>query len=137
MGRILFAAVTGFGLATAVFAVSTSVALTLVALAICGASDAVSVVIRFSLVQARTPSEMRGRVSSVNSLFVGASNTLGDFEAGLTAAWFGTVPAVLIGGIGSVVVALVWMRLFPELAAIETLEGPLEQDRIRLNQLDP
>lgn len=124
VGRILFAAVTGFGLATAVFAVSTSVALTMAALALCGACDSVSVVIRFSLVQARTPSEMRGRVSSVNSLFVGASNTLGDFEAGVTAAWFGTVPAVLIGGIGSVLVAVIWLRLFPELAAIETLEGP-------------
>ena len=124
-GRILFAVVMGFGAATAVFAVSTSLALSLVALALCGAFDAVSVVIRFSLVQTRTPSEMRGRVSSVNSLFVGASNTLGDFEAGLTAAWFGTVPAVLIGGIGSVLVAVIWMRLFPELAAIETLDGPL------------
>jgi MFS family permease len=124
VGRILFAAVIGFGLATVVFAVSTSLALTLGALALCGAADAVSVVIRFSLVQARTPSEMRGRVSSVNSLFVGASNTLGDFEAGLTAAWFGTVPAVLIGGVGSVLVALLWMRLFPGLARIETLEGP-------------
>ena len=82
-----------FGAATAVFAVSTSLALSLAALALCGASDAVSVVIRFSLVQTRTPSEMRGRVSSVNSLFVGASNTLGDFEAGLTASWFGVVPA--------------------------------------------
>ncbi|MGH7126210.1 MAG: MFS transporter, partial [Stellaceae bacterium] len=124
VGRILFAAVTGFGLATAVFAVSTSLGLTIVALALCGASDSVSVVIRFSLVQARTPSEMRGRVSSVNSLFVGASNTLGDFEAGVTAAWLGTVPAVLIGGIGSVLIALIWMRLFPELTAIETLDGP-------------
>jgi MFS family permease len=124
VGRILFAVVTGFGLATVVFAVSTSLALTIVALALCGACDAVSVVIRFSLVQARTPSAMRGRVSSVNSLFVGASNTLGDFEAGVTAAWFGTVPAVLIGGIGSVLIALLWMRLFPELTAIQTLEGP-------------
>ncbi len=124
VGRILFAVVAGFGIATAVFAVSISVPLTLAALAACGACDAVSVVIRFSLVQARTPSEMRGRVSSVNSLFVGASNTLGDFEAGVTAAWFGTVPAVLIGGIGSVLVALLWMRLFPELTAVETLEGP-------------
>jgi hypothetical protein len=124
VGWILFAAVTGFGLATAAFAVSTSVPVTLAALALCGASDAVSVVIRFSLVQARTPSEMRGRVSSVNSLFVGASNTLGDFEAGVTAAWFGTVPAVLFGGIGSVLVALLWMRLFPELTEIETLDGP-------------
>jgi MFS family permease len=124
VGPILFAAVICFGAATAVFAVSTSLALSLAALALCGASDAVSVVIRFSLVQTRTPSEMRGRVSSVNSLFVGASNTLGDFEAGLTAAWFGVVPAVLIGGIGSVLVALIWMRLFPELAAIESLDGP-------------
>ncbi|HXP74081.1 MAG TPA: MFS transporter [Stellaceae bacterium] len=126
VGPILFAAVTCFGAATAVFAVSTSVALSLAALALCGASDAVSVVIRFSLVQTRTPSEMRGRVSSVNSLFVGASNTLGDFEAGLTAAWFGAAPAVLIGGIGAVLVALIWMRIFPELAGIETLDGPAE-----------
>lgn len=124
VGWILFSVVTGFGVATAVFAVSTSVPLTMAALAFCGACDAVSVVIRFSLVQARTPSQMRGRVSSVNSLFVGASNTLGDFEAGVTAAWFGTVPAVLIGGLGSVLVALIWMRLFPELTAIETLDGP-------------
>jgi len=122
VGRILFAAVTCFGVATAVFAVSTSLALSLVALALCGASDAVSVVIRFSLVQVRTPSEMRGRVSSVNSLFVGASNTLGDFEAGVTAAWFGAVPAVLLGGIGAVLVALIWVRLFPELAATESLD---------------
>ena len=122
MGRILFAAVTCFGVATAVFAVSTSLALSLIALALCGASDAVSVVIRFSLVQIRTPAEMRGRVSSVNSLFVGASNTLGDFEAGVTAAWFGAVPAVLLGGIGAVLVAVIWLRLFPELAATESLD---------------
>ena len=113
---------TCFGVATTVFAVSTSLALSLVALALCGAADALSVVIRFSLVQIRTPAEMRGRVSSVNSLFVGASNTLGDFEAGVTAAWFGAVPAVLIGGIGAVLVALIWMRLFPELMRIETLD---------------
>jgi len=124
VGWILLSAVTGFGLATAVFAVSTSVPLTLAALALCGASDAVSVVIRFSLVQARTPPEMRGRVSSVESLFAGASNTLGDFEAGVTAAWFGTEPAVLVGGIGSILVAILWMRLFPELTDIETLDGP-------------
>jgi len=122
VGRILFAAVTCFGVATAVFAVSTSLALSLIALALCGASDAVSVVIRFSLVQIRTPAEMRGRVSSVNSLFVGASNTLGDFEAGVTAAWFGAVPAVLLGGIGAVLVAVIWLRLFPELAATESLD---------------
>jgi MFS family permease len=122
VGRILFAAVACFGLATTVFAVSTSLALSLVALALCGAADALSVVIRFSLVQIRTPAEMRGRVSSVNSLFVGASNTLGDFEAGVTAAWFGAVPAVLIGGIGAVLVALIWMWLFPELTRIETLD---------------
>jgi MFS family permease len=124
VGPILFAAVMGFGAATAVFGVSRSVPLSLAALALCGASDAVSVVIRFSLVQTRTPSDMRGRVSSVNSLFVGASNTLGDFEAGLTAAWLGAVPAVLAGGIGAVLVALVWMRAFPELARIETLDEP-------------
>jgi MFS family permease len=124
VGWILFAVVALFGAATTVFAVSTSLVLSAAALALRGACDAVSVVIRFSLVQLRTPPEMRGRVSSVNALFVGASNTLGDFEAGVTAALFGAVPAVLIGGIGSVLVAALWTRIFPELARIETLDGP-------------
>jgi MFS family permease len=123
VGRIMFVAVLGFGAATIVFALSTWFLLSLAALAVLGACDAVSVVIRFSLVQIATPDEMRGRVSAVNSMFIGASNSLGEFESGLTAAWFGTVPAVLIGGIGTILVALLWRRLFPDLFRIERLEA--------------
>jgi MFS family permease len=122
VGRIMFAAVVAFGLSTVLFALSTSFALSLAALAALGASDSISVVIRFSLVQIATPDAMRGRVGAVNSLFTGTSNTLGDFESGVTAAWFGAVPAVLIGGIGTVLVALLWMRLFPQLARVDSLE---------------
>ncbi len=119
VGRIMFAAVIAFGLATGVFALSTTFPLSLAALAVLGAADSISVVIRFSLVQIETPDAMRGRVGAVNSLFVGTSNTLGEFESGVTAAWFGVVPAVLIGGIGTVLVALLWMRLFPQLARVD------------------
>jgi MFS family permease len=121
VGRIMFIAVIGFGVATIVFALSTSFLLSLVALAVLGAADSVSVVIRFSLVQVETPDALRGRVSAVNSMFIGASNSLGEFESGVTAAWFGTVPAVLIGGVGTIAVALVWLRLFPELFRIDRL----------------
>lgn len=122
VGRILFASVAAFGLATIVFAVSTSFALSLAALTVLGAADAVSVVIRVSLVQIETPDEMRGRVSAVNAMFIGASNSLGEFESGVTAAWFGTVPAVLLGGVGTILVALLWLRLFPDLFRVERLE---------------
>ncbi len=123
VGRTMFVAVAVFGLATIVFAVSTSFALSLGALVFLGAADVVSVVVRSSLVQLRTPDEMRGRVSAVNSMFIGTSNQLGEFESGLTAAWFGTVPAVLIGGLGTLAVVAVWVRLFPELAKTDTLAG--------------
>lgn len=122
VGRIMFAAVVAFGIATMIFALSTSFALSLVALTALGASDSISVVIRFSLVQIATPDAMRGRVGAVNSLFVGTSNTLGDFESGATAAWFGVVPAVLIGGLGTVLIALLWMRLFPQLVRVDSFE---------------
>jgi MFS family permease len=121
-GAVMFASVACFGMATMVFGVSTSFPLSLAALAVLGASDATSVVIRFSLVQLATPDDMRGRVSAVNSLFIGTSNTLGEFESGVTAAWFGVVPAVLIGGIGTLLVALIGMRVFPELLRIDRLE---------------
>jgi hypothetical protein len=91
-------------------------------LVVLGAADVISVVIRSSLVQIETPDEMRGRVSAVNSMFIGTSNQLGEFESGLTAALFGVVPAVLIGGVGTIVVVIIWLRLFPELARIHTLE---------------
>jgi MFS family permease len=122
VGRRMFGAVAAFGVATVVFALSTSFPLSVAALALLGAADMISVVIRMSLVQLHTPDDMRGRVSAVNSLFVGTSNQLGDFRAGLTAALFGTIPAVLIGGVGTLVVVLLWIRAFPPLYRVETLE---------------
>lgn len=115
VGRTMFISVAVFGIATIVFAVSRSFLLSLVMLVVLGAADVISVVIRSSLVQIETPDEMRGRVSAVNSMFIGTSNQLGEFESGATAALFGTVPAVLIGGIGTLVVVMIWMRLFPQL----------------------
>jgi MFS family permease len=115
VGRSMYIAVAVFGVATAVFAVSTSFTLSLALLAILGAADMVSVVIRSSLVQLETPDAMRGRVSAVNSVFIGSSNQLGEFESGLTAAWFGVVPAVVIGGVGTLAVVLLWIRYFPAL----------------------
>jgi len=123
VGRTMFGAVIVFGLATLGFAVSTSFVVSLGALMVLGAADVISVVIRHSLVQMETPDAMRGRVSAVNSMFIGTSNQLGEFESGLTAAWFGVVPAVLIGGIGTIVVAVIWMRLFPSLVRVDTLAG--------------
>jgi MFS family permease len=122
VGMRMFQAVIVFGVATAVFAVSQLVWLSLVALLIMGAADTVSVVIRISLVQLATPDDMRGRVGAVNFLFINASNQLGQFESGVTAALFGTMPAALLGGIGTVAVALLWMKLFPTLRDVERLE---------------
>ena len=115
VGRKMFVAVVVFGAATIVFGLSRSFALSLVALAVLGAADVISVVVRSSLVQLRTPDEMRGRVNAVNGLFIGTSNQLGEFESGVTAAIFGTVAATVLGGVGTIVVALLWMRFFPEL----------------------
>jgi len=120
VGRIMFATVACFGIATVVFALSKSFALSMVALAVLGASDAVSVVIRMTLVQIETPDEMRGRVNAVNSLFSGTSNQLGDFRAGVMAAWIGAIPAVLVGGIGILAVVLIWMRAFPALKHVDS-----------------
>lgn len=120
-GLAMFAGVIGFGLGTVGFALSHYLWLSIAFLVILGGADVVSVVIRASLVQLETPDAMRGRVSAVNSLFVGTSNELGEFESGVTAAWFGLVPATVIGGVGSVVVALIWMRLFPGLRKLERL----------------
>ncbi len=122
VGQIMFMAVTVFGIATIGFAVSTSFVLSIAMLIILGAADVISVVVRSALVQLRTPDEMRGRVSAVNSMFIGTSNQLGEFESGLTASWFGTVPSVLIGGIGTIIVAAIWMRLFPALLNADRLE---------------
>jgi hypothetical protein len=122
-GKTMFGAVMIFGAATILFALSRELWLSLAALVVIGASDVVSVVIRFTLVQLRTPDEMRGRVSAVNALFIGTSNQLGEFESGVTAALVGTVPAVVLGGIGTIVVAALWMRLFPELASLRRLDA--------------
>jgi MFS family permease len=121
VGRIMFTSVFIFGVGTVVFALSTSFTLSMLALVVLGGADVISVVIRSSLVQIETPDEMRGRVSAVNSMFIGTSNQLGEFESGATAALFGTVPAVLIGGIGTMIVVLLWMRFFPKLAQIDSL----------------
>jgi len=117
-------AVAVYGLATAVFGVSTSFALSLFALAVTGAADMVSIVVRQSLVQLETPDEMRGRVSAVNSVFIGASNQLGEFESGATAALLGPVGSVLLGGAGSIAIAVLWWRLFPSLARRDHLVRP-------------
>ncbi|MET0340012.1 MAG: MFS transporter [Polyangiales bacterium] len=121
-GRAMFACVGLFGVATIVFGLSHSFAVSLVALAISGAADMVSVFVRQSLVQLRTPDEMRGRVAAVNLVFVGASNEFGEFESGLTAEWLGVVPAVVAGGIGTCLVVVVWMWLFPALRKVDRLD---------------
>ena len=118
--RMLWA-VAVYGAATAVFGVSTSFALSMLALAVTGAADMVSIVVRQSLVQLETPDAMRGRVSAVNSVFVGASNQLGEFESGATAALLGPVGSVVLGGAGSIAVALLWWRWFPALARRDQL----------------
>ena len=130
IGRKMFAVVGIFGVATIVFGLSTSFLLSLLALGVLGASDAISIVIRFSLVQIETPDEKRGRVSAINYLFVGSSNTLGEFESGLVAAWLGAIPSVVIGGAGSLLVAAVWMMLFPDLRRIDRYQ-PADREQMR------
>lgn len=120
-GHVLLGAVAVFGAATLVFGLSTSFALSMAALAVTGAADMVNVVIRQTLVQLETPDAMRGRVSAVNSVFIGASNQLGEFESGATAAWLGPVGSVVLGGVGTLVVAALWLRLFPGLAQRDEL----------------
>jgi hypothetical protein len=126
VGRVLFSVLTIYGVAVTCFAFSTWLPLSMAALAFMGGADVVSVVIRFSLVQLRTPPEMRGRVSAVNSLFTGTSNQLGDFRAGVMGALFGAVPAVAIGGLGTILVTAIWMFLFPELRRIRSLDEATE-----------
>jgi MFS family permease len=121
VGRIMFASVAAFGVATIVFGLSRSLPLSLAALMVLGAADMVSVVIRSSLIQLETPDEMRGRVSAVNSLFNSTANQLGQFESGLVAAWLGTVPSVVIGGVGTLLIVGLWMKLFPSLVARQVL----------------
>ena len=116
VGYKLLAAVAVFGLASVVFGLSEHFVLSLVALAACGAADNISVVTRLTLMQLETPDEMRGRVAAVNGVFIGASNELGEFESGLTAALWGPVASVVAGGVGTMLVAITWIKLFPALA---------------------
>ncbi len=124
VGKVMFVAVAIYGIATMVFGLSTGFELSWFALLVSGAADMVSVVIRQSLVQLDTPDDMRGRVSAVNSVFIGASNQLGEFESGATAAWLGPIGSVVLGGAGSLAVALMWMRLFPGLRTRQQLQAP-------------
>jgi MFS family permease len=122
-GRAMFTGVMVFGVATIVFGLSHSFALSLLALAVLGAADMVSVFVRHLLVQLETPDAMRGRVGAVSWMFIGASNELGEFESGLTAAWWGLVPAVVVGGGATLAVAWLWTRWFPELRRLDRFPG--------------
>ena len=113
--------VAGFGVSTILFGVSRSLLLSVVSLLLVGAADAVSVIVRGILIQVATPDEMRGRVNAVDMVFIGASNQFGEFESGLTASWFGTIPAVVIGGIGAIVVTAIWAWAFPDLRNADRL----------------
>ena len=121
VGMTMFACVGLFGILTIVFGISRDFMVSLIALILMGASDMVSVYVRSTVVQLATPDAMRGRVSAVNSLFIGASNQLGEFESGITAHWFGTVPSVVIGGIGTIAVVGTWMWLFPKLREVDKI----------------
>ena len=130
-GPTLLWSVAGFGVLTILFGVSHSIVLSLVALVLLGATDMVSVIIRATLVQLRTPDEMRGRVMAVDMVFIGTSNELGQFESGLTAQWFGTVPAVVLGGVGTLAVIALWAWMFPQLrrtGALSPTNAAAEQE---------
>lgn len=134
-GRWLFVCVSIFGVGTVIFGLSHTLWLSLTALAIAGAADTISVIIRGSILQLATPPEMRGRVSAVNALFVGASNELGEFESGLTAQWWGAVRATVIGGIGALAVAGLWSVVFPGLRAADELTA--ESLRAQMLEAEP
>jgi MFS family permease len=123
-GRFMLVCVALFGISTIIFGLSTSFTLSVLALAFGGAVDMVSVVVRLTLVQLHTPEQMRGRVNAVNSVFVGGSNQLGDLESGVTATWFGVVPAVVLGGVGAIAVAAIWAWRFRDLARVDRLDQP-------------
>ena len=120
-GPAMFICVAAFGLFTIVFGVSHNVALSVLSLLCAGAADTVSVIVRHTIIQLSTPDDMRGRVSAVNMVFIGASNEVGQFESGLTAQWFGTVPAVLLGGIGTILITGLWTVLFPQIRELDRL----------------
>ena len=123
VGAKMLWCVFGFGVMTVVFGLSRNLALSLAALLLAGACDMVSVIVRHTLVQLATPDDMRGRVSAVNMVFIGASNEMGQFESGVTAQWFGTVPAVILGGAGTMAIVLIWARMFPTLRRANELSA--------------
>ena len=127
-GAAMLWCVAGFGVFTVVFGLSRNVGLSMAALVLVGACDMVSVIVRHTLVQLATPDDMRGRVSAVNMIFIGASNEVGQFESGLTGQWFGAVPAVVLGGIGTLLVVATWARIFPALRNAGTLTRPPKED---------
>jgi hypothetical protein len=127
VGATMLWCVAGFGLFTVLFGLSRSLTVSMFALLLVGASDMVSVIIRATLVQIATPDQMRGRVSAVDMIFIGASNEFGQFESGVTAQWFGTVPAVILGGLGAVIVTGLWALVFPELRKADRLLATPEQ----------
>jgi MFS family permease len=123
VGATMFAGVAAFGTATVVLGLTRQFWVAMLALVVLGIGDMISVFVRSLLVQLQTPDEIRGRVIAVSSMFIGASNELGEFESGITAAWFGLVPAIVIGGIATMVVTVLWARvLFPELWRMQTFE---------------
>jgi MFS family permease len=120
-GATMLWCVAGFGVFTIVFGFSRNIVLSMISLFFVGAADMVSVVVRGVLIQVETPDEMRGRVNAVDMIFIGASNELGEFESGLAAQWFGAVPAVVLGGVGAVLVTVLWAWMFPELRRADSL----------------
>ncbi|MBV9179982.1 MAG: MFS transporter, partial [Acidobacteria bacterium] len=126
VGKTMLLAVAGFGVCTIIFGTSHTLALSLLALMLVGALDMISVVIRGTLVQIRTPDSVRGRVNAVDMIFIGASNELGEFESGLTAHWFGAVGAVVLGGVGTLAIVALWAWAFPELRRANQL-APMEE----------
>jgi hypothetical protein len=129
VGHVLFLTIVVFGLSIVTFALSTWLVVSLIALAVYGGADAISVVIRHSLVQTRTPNDMLGRVMAINSMCTGTSGTLGEFRAGAVAALLGASTSVLIGGLGAIMVGLLWMRLFPDLLKVESIQPRDQQAR--------
>ena len=120
-GLIVGSCVGGFGAFTVLFGISRSLILSMIALMLVGCMDMVSVVVRSTLVQLATPDEMRGRVSAVEMIFIGASNEIGQFESGLTAQWFGAIPSVVLGGVGTILVVALWAWRFPKLRRVDEL----------------
>ena len=134
VGKTMLFCVAGFGVFTIVFGISHSFVLSLISLMLVGASDMISVVIRGTLVQIATPDSVRGRVNAVDMIFIGASNEFGEFESGVTAQWLGTVPAVILGGVGTIVVVALWAWLFPELRKADKLT-PIREEPASIGQM--